>query len=263
MIKKGEGICEDAFFLLNNAAGVSDGVGGWSEFGIIPSFFSQSLMRNCSHIIKQSSEYIAPDLVLSQAYERTTFSGGGTALICVLNDHQLSCANVGDSRFLLIRFDDKKQPYVVLQSSVQRHAFNAPYQLTNVPSPEEILCNLRENLISADELAKKLIKYKNLELYKDLPETAQLYQINVQEDDLVVLATDGLFDNLFLEEILESIRKVVNGRICSEVPPKEIADVIANYAHNRSKSLDENSPFSEEYRENEGVMQMVIFSFLE
>jgi protein phosphatase PTC7 len=258
MIKKDSSICEDAFFLLNNAAGVADGVGGWSEFGITSSLFSQALMKNCSHIFTQSFKHIDPHLVLSQAYERTTFAGSATALICALNDSELTFANIGDSRFLLIRFNDKDEPYIAQQSNVQRHVFNTPFQLANIPSSKEIQCRLQENFISANKLAKMLSKYESLEFYKDTPEAAELYKFNVQEDDLVVLATDGLFDNLFLEEILGSIKKIIGTRIRNQVPPKEIADIIADCAYKQSKSFNENSPFSEELREHKAQLQMVI-----
>ena len=45
--------CEDAFFIAENGAGVSDGVGGWNSYGINSSLFSNSLMRECSKFINR------------------------------------------------------------------------------------------------------------------------------------------------------------------------------------------------------------------
>jgi serine/threonine protein phosphatase PrpC len=42
---------EDAFFVTEIGAGVSDGVGGWNSYGINSSLFSNSLMKECSRFI--------------------------------------------------------------------------------------------------------------------------------------------------------------------------------------------------------------------
>jgi len=291
MIKKDSGLCEDAFFLQENAAGISDGVGGWSDYGITSSSFSKSLMKNCSYLIKRKEKenyctreesfdssiqdsilfgsddlsfsykeeqastsktscIIDPSIILGQAYERVSFVGSATGLVCVLNERELSCANIGDSRFLLVRFDDKDNPFVLLQSSVQQHVFNTPYQLAKIPSVMEIEYGLQQQLISPHEITEILSEYEHLEFCQDPPESAQLYQTTIQEGDLLILATDGLFDNLFLKEIMQIIRKTINGRPHNKVPPKEIAHAIALRAYERSKSRLEESPFGEELKKN-------------
>ena len=76
-------------------------------------------------------------------------------------------ANIGDSGLLVVR-DGR----VVHRSSEQQHYFNTPYQLSLPPTDME-----------SDVLA-------------DLPEAADRYEFNVEDGDVIILATDGIFDNV-------------------------------------------------------------------
>lgn len=61
-------------------------------------------------------------------FRRTHFPGSATASICVLNNQDLSALNLGDSGFLLIRFDlMENDPYILLKSQEQQHSFNTPF----------------------------------------------------------------------------------------------------------------------------------------
>lgn len=51
-LSKGKKPCGDAFFSSKLGLGVADGVGGWFQYGIDPSLFSQQLMNECKRIIK-------------------------------------------------------------------------------------------------------------------------------------------------------------------------------------------------------------------
>lgn len=42
---------EDAYFLTKKGLGVSDGVGGWNNYGIDSSLFSNALMQECKKFI--------------------------------------------------------------------------------------------------------------------------------------------------------------------------------------------------------------------
>ena len=193
VIKKDYGNCEDAFFLLGNAAGVSDGVGGWADYGLSSSAFSNSLMKHCCRLIVHLAEVyignskgssiqdsilfgssdlssckeiedrflmtrvirdliIDPYVILGQAYERVSDIGSATALVCALNGRELTCANIGDSQFLLIRFDNNNNPFVLLKSTQQQHVFNTPYQLAKVPTPAQIEYELQQQLFPPDKI---------------------------------------------------------------------------------------------------------------
>lgn len=47
---------------------------------------------------------------------------------------------------------------------------------------------------------------KQRKFCEDTPEDSDNYQLRVREGDLLILGTDGMFDNLFEEEILEIVK---------------------------------------------------------
>jgi protein phosphatase PTC7 len=94
-------------------------------------------------------------------------------------------ANIGDSGFIVIRSNEK----IVFRSKPQQHEFNYPLQLSYIsPTLGEI------------------IEQKN-----DL-DKVDTGNFSVQDDDIVILGTDGLFDNLFDSDIV-NITKESNGDI--------------------------------------------------
>lgn len=178
--KDGNG--EDAHFVSNNglAVGVADGVGGWADLGVDSGKFSRELMMQCKYF-QEAGDMMDPREILTVAFDSTTCIGTSTACLLALQDHMLRTANIGDSSFLLLRKGeggDKNSPggrkypvwKLVYQAPEQQHYFNCPLQLgTNS---------------------------------RDKPEHAQTFNLPCEPGDLILVATDGLFDNLFIEDIL-------------------------------------------------------------
>lgn len=50
--------CEDAFFITENAFGLSDGVSGWNDYGFSSDEFSKQLMSNAKIIIDKKWQKI-------------------------------------------------------------------------------------------------------------------------------------------------------------------------------------------------------------
>lgn len=73
-----------------------------------------------------------------------------------------------DSGFIVIRIINTK-PILIYQFTEQQHAFNFPYQLAmkkfNGDDPKESIC----------------------------------VSLDIREDDIVVVGSDGLFDNVFVD----------------------------------------------------------------
>ncbi|KAI9482968.1 MAG: phosphatase 2C-like domain-containing protein [Benjaminiella poitrasii] len=190
---------EDAFFQTNTpeglAIGVADGVGGWSLVGVDPALFSWTLMNNAATIAKNEKS-IAAQQILDTAFHELRKSGkvaAGSSTACILNlskiTGEMTTCNLGDSAFLLVR--DKK---IVYESPSQQHYFNCPYQLTVVPD-----------------------SYPNRdELVTDLPKDADTKNFFLKDGDLILLATDGYFDNMYPEETLEVINESMKNVILDE-----------------------------------------------
>ncbi|KAI9222640.1 hypothetical protein BC828DRAFT_377911 [Blastocladiella britannica] len=228
---------EDAFFLVhrNDQAvfGVADGVGGWADLGVDPALFAWELMRNCRRAAadalvppppislsdRPSVDDAAPPMpptipdprvILDEAYQRLLREGkvtAGSATAAVLafdmRTGRLRTANLGDSGYLIVRADPEPgQPSIesaggggrsssssstpalraVYRSPEQQHYFNAPFQLSVSPP------HIRGNL-------------------SDSPQQAQVSDHQLRPGDVVIVATDGLFDNAFTRDILYTVHR--------------------------------------------------------
>ncbi|KFD53003.1 hypothetical protein M514_06119 [Trichuris suis] len=207
---------DDAYFIARHhtadVLGVADGVGGWRSYGIDPSRFARSLMSTCAQLVTKG-QFIPqlPAELMAASYQalrngyysdqsssrsQKAIVGSSTACIVVLDrsSSQLYAANLGDSGFLLMR-----NGRIVHRSKEQQHYFNAPFQLTLMPGRN----------------AEKFIG--------DGPESADVRSFTVQSGDCIVLATDGLFDNMPLQLIekemarLDSFEPLAVQRVCSSI----------------------------------------------
>ncbi|CAF3588845.1 unnamed protein product [Adineta steineri] len=184
---------DDAFFItkhrLGDFLGVADGVGGWREHGIDPSLFSSSLMDACKSLIDNKLLDLNPltlKELLSKGYkqlleDKQCIIGSSTACIVALHNEQriLHTANLGDSGFVVIRNNK-----IVHRSQEQQHYFNSPFQLAIHPTIEDP------------------------RLIADSPDIASVTSCHVEENDIIVIATDGLWDNLPDVTILEEVKKI-------------------------------------------------------
>uniref|UniRef100_A0A915AR15 Protein phosphatase n=2 Tax=Parascaris univalens TaxID=6257 RepID=A0A915AR15_PARUN len=186
----GDDACFIARFRNTHVVGVADGVGGWRRYGIDPSEFSSRLMKICFDLVQLGEfEPCRPDRLLAHAYAAMSAPprpiGSSTACILVVDQDTLYSANLGDSGFLLLR-----RGQVVYRSREQTHYFNAPFQLSLLP----------DNARAAGFLG-------------DPPEKAELNSIDLQSGDVVVLATDGLWDNVSENLIVEQLSNIQHGDI--------------------------------------------------
>lgn len=116
-------------------------------------------------------------------------------------------ANLGDCGLMVIRND-----VIVFRSEEQQHSFNFPYQLGVGSS--------------------------------DMPEDAFTCKLIVQEGDIVIIGTDGLFDNVFDEEIVQAVKLIRNNQNPNKMDPKSISDALLARARETGESRNGDSPFS-------------------
>ncbi|CAB4065070.1 PTC7 [Lepeophtheirus salmonis] len=232
-------IGDDAYFVTRHlddwdsrkhVIGVADGVGGWRQYGIDPGQFSSCLMKSCERLVmdgKICSDQ--PAKLLSQGYQKMQeFSGvkqqiigSSTACVIILShrDRMLYAANIGDSGFIIVRDGE-----VIHKSREQQHHFNTPFQLSLPPS----------------ELASEVLS--------DRPESADKYAFSVQNGDVIMLATDGIFDNV-PEALLAQEMATIWG--CSDHRRiQQTANSIALIARKLSQDQYFLSPFSRNARAN-------------
>ncbi|XP_032166674.1 protein phosphatase PTC7 homolog isoform X2 [Lontra canadensis] len=191
LLKKGACYGDDACFVARHRSadvlGVADGVGGWRDYGVDPSQFSGTLMRTCERLVKEGRFVPSnPIGILTTSYcellqNKVPLLGSSTACIVVLDrtSHRLHTANLGDSGFLVVRGGE-----VVHRSDEQQHYFNTPFQLSIAP-PEA------EGVVLSDS-----------------PDAADSTSFDVQLGDIILTATDGLFDNMPDYMILQELKKL-------------------------------------------------------
>jgi serine/threonine protein phosphatase PrpC len=202
----------DACFYDENAQifGIADGVGEWETFGLDAGLFPKDLLGNFQrefirrreNEFGESKEEVCGKVieVLDQALKKTRNYGSSTALIGVVRGCVLYTVNIGDSGFVILRPREKggNKLSEAFRSEEQQHTFNCPYQLSCFPGADEY-----------EELSKKglgsfvsLLKRSNLNT-QDMPKDAHIDAFTLQPRDILIIATDGLFDNLFDEDLIK------------------------------------------------------------
>jgi protein phosphatase PTC7 len=186
---------QDAFFIAklqphSTAFGIADGVGGWATSGVDPAEFSHGF---CHYMAQTTLEWthgrLTPRMLMEIGYQNiiddpTVPAGGSTACVGIAGpDGALQIANLGDSGFLQLRLGA-----VHHYSNPQTHAFNTPYQLSIIP-PKIIAQSI---LFGGMPLA-------------DLPEKAEISHGQLRHGDVLILATDGVWDNLNAQEVLNIV----------------------------------------------------------
>ncbi|CAK3891225.1 phosphatase 2C 7, mitochondrial [Lecanosticta acicola] len=196
---------EDAFFATtvgnsphHVAFGVADGVGGWQDQGVDPSEYSQALcglMAGSANIHEgsEAGHHCKPRALLQQAYDAVMsnpriLAGGCTASLGVANaEGSLETANLGDSGYLVV-----SPGKVSHRSEAQTHAFNTPFQMSKVPAQLQ---------------AKQ--KIFGSSYFSETPADADVSIHQLRHGDIVLFATDGVWDNLSAEDTLKIVARVM------------------------------------------------------
>ncbi|KAK7301667.1 hypothetical protein RJT34_12538 [Clitoria ternatea] len=199
---------EDAFFVSNYNGGViavADGVSGWAEEDVDPSLFPREFMANASDFVGDDEVNYDPQILIRKAHAATSSTGSATVIIAMLEKNgTLKIANVGDCGLRVIR-----NGRVIFSTSPQEHYFDCPFQL------------------SSERVGQT---------YLD----AAVSNVELIEGDTIVMGSDGLFDNVFDHEIIQTFV------IYKDVA--ETAKALANLASSHAKDSKFDSPYSLEAR---------------
>ena len=230
---------DDAHFVTAHSLGIADGVGGWAAHGVDPAVFARSLMLYCHKATTQEHDPYKILCTGHEAMRKTKIRGSSTA--CVFsttstptkddpaqakqeeeeeqkeeeqqkdqdkeqeqeNQQEMgfAVANLGDSGFMVVRGDE-----VLHRSIAQQSGFNVPFQL----GPES----------------------------HHTPQNADLYYGKLRAGDLVIMGTDGLFDNLYDHEIVEELRRNVES-----AEPTYLARLLAHAAQERAHTAGIVTPW--------------------
>ena len=229
--------------------GVADGVGEWETFGLDPGLFPKELMAFFSEGYKQAVAEIQGKvgdicpilkILLSEAYCKTTSYGSSTVLLGVLHHNSLYTVSLGDSTYVVLRPREKRSKLnEVFRLPEQQHSFNCPYQLARFPEPDQYELLIKKGLTSFVSLLKR----SNLEM-QDRPQDANSEIFQLIEGDIIIAASDGLFDNLFDEDIIKHAETFLAYELSDEEYCMKLARELVCKAVQKGWDLTYKSPFS-------------------
>lgn len=214
---------EDAHYTseCKRLVAVADGVGGWKDMGVDSGLFSRELMELVGNYVSETSD-VDPYAVMEHAYKNV--EAIGTSTICVLSVQKgkLTGCNLGDSGFAVFRRggepgDASEEYKIVFRTDDQTHFFNCPFQIgTNS---------------------------------NDGPEKADQVELDVASGDVVVAATDGIFDNLFDEDVERELNNALgkdagHGEEGTEALLQEAANEICVLSQVYGLDPNRHGPFS-------------------
>ncbi|CAL9100668.1 unnamed protein product [Musa acuminata var. zebrina] len=197
---------DDAHFVCEHeqVVGVADGVGGWAKLGVDAGEYARELMSHAEKAVRASPEgCVDPHQVLATAHARTNALGSSTACIVALQNQYIHTVNIGDSGFLVVRNNE-----AFYHSPTQQLRFNRPYQLQKSGG--------------------------------QTPNDAEIKSIGVEPGDIIVVGTDGVFDNLFDREVI----RVIKSGLALSVSAERMANLIADEARRNSIRRTKETPFS-------------------
>ncbi|CAE8655570.1 unnamed protein product, partial [Polarella glacialis] len=242
------GQCEDAYFVQERSLGVADGVGSMTRFsrhGVDCAAFAAELMSLAAEALKpegavgEGPPEQRTAAALARAENEVKAYGASTMTVFELGQGPnfsttAAVANLGDSGFLLLRPSVSQDSgevaiEVVATSREQQHSFNWPYQLARLP----------RSLLRRAAATSKF----------DTADDCDVYSVETQPGDLVLLYTDGFSDNLWREDALAIVQRAMLAQ--AGLPdPNALAQELVSAA--QARSLDENAevPFGETSRQH-------------
>jgi len=211
---------EDAWFAGENDFGVFDGVSGGpkNQYGDLYSFQLASATYSMIMQERQKRSFVDTELALGYAYQALNSGssvGSTTATIVTLDTQSepgftvLRGSNVGDSGVIVLRQGDAGgRPFVAYKTIPQMHFFNCPFQLGGA-SP-------------------------------DGPELATKIRVPLVSGDIVVLATDGVYDNVYESQIVDLVEATLDQE------PGVMAQAIVGFARQVQEDPNAYVPYGVE-----------------
>lgn len=198
---------------------VTDGVGSWRSYGVDPREYSHTLVRNAQLTVEEdearrvsqrsfrdSIEPIHPYDVLVKAWHATGgegWSGGvtGSCTICLAMvdpvSNQLFYTNVGDCGLMVLRHIDSEVAGYMRERRQPRHLRKSDLRLAYL-SQQQIKSFNHPYQLGFSDIPEHKGQFET-------PADADTASIPVMAGDVVIMATDGLFDNMEIDEIVSEV----------------------------------------------------------
>ncbi|CAK8990479.1 Probable protein phosphatase 2C 62 (AtPP2C62) [Durusdinium trenchii] len=230
----------DACLTVPLILGVADGVSQIEDFGIDASVLPNELLNVVEQLgmhqllpnvsLSAGDTYRGPVSMLRRAFEATESLGSLTVVLAIMDNStrihgklhpMIAIITVGDCELLVLRrlAGPRSRLELVCHTEMQRidgHA-QTPLQLARVD--DRIDPNFHE------ELTIEVIE-----------KGSAVHCVSAYEGDIVIMGSDGVFDNLFLDEILDLANGLL-GVSPSQVQLRMLAQRIVEQCHAKTRPL--------------------------
>ncbi len=220
---------EDSHCASSQILSVADGVGRWNETGVDSSLYSKNLCSNIIKLYNESSDTLSLKEIFVKSCSNIEHRGSSTCTIASLKNKDdkiyIEAVNLGDSGYFILRpeiNDESIKFNIIYKSELQEHSFDNPYHVG-----EE----------------------------GDDPELADVNIHEIKINDIIILATDGLWDNIYddqITDILETYCQIqkeeakknnIEIKDALIIQPKGASEVLTYCAEYASLDEEYESPF--------------------
>ncbi|EPZ34279.1 hypothetical protein O9G_002999 [Rozella allomycis CSF55] len=209
---------EDAHLLSAKHLAIADGI-SIQPSGTVLNTYAQCILANMLNIIHAQDDPSDNDYLVNQSNMhilQKAYTNLPASTQGSATDCTLQFTQLGDTVFRVIR-DGR----FIIKSCDMQHSFNYPYQLASTAG--------------------------------DKPQDAVEYSLQARCGDIIVMGSDGLFDNIFDDRILEIVNQVGDKNSGKDYTSEEmlkqktmvICDALGNMARDISMDVNANTPFSE------------------
>jgi len=213
---------EDAWFITEKELGLFDGVSGAQKSSNPDELYSFQLASYTQRMIGSQYQKRRP-IDLANALEfavgalvDTMALGATTAVLAHIDTSEegfttLKAVNVGDSGLTVVRQGEDGKLFIAFKTNPQMHYFNCPFQLGG-SSP-------------------------------DSPDQAAKVSVPLASGDILVMGSDGLYDNVYDNQILDLLE------YAKDQTPTEMAQALCGYARQQQNDPNVLVPYGVEARE--------------
>jgi serine/threonine protein phosphatase PrpC len=226
---------------------LADGVSEWLNFGIDPSAFPSELITNVfqaasrfSLDLKAADSEICSYLesLLTEAYQKTQAFGSATILIGLFLNNKLYTLSLGNVEIIIIEAEKERSKLKVnYRSKKQEHSYCCPFQLSRIPEQKEC----EELMDKGLETLASIVKVKKIR--NDMPKDAQSGIITIEAGDIIIVGSNGLFDNLFEEDFIEISQNVIRFGLEKKEFCAHLAEELVRTAISKGWDAEYKSPF--------------------
>jgi len=195
---------EDAYFISKrkNMIGISDGVSAWSAYGLGNSGYLAFYLMSNARVAAEKRDVVDTEKLINEAFEavwdlhdnKLVSIPNGSATITTLKLHQdplsppyIQYSNLGDCMIMIVRpekIDENNTNLRIIHLSKKLYSFHE--HARGVPVPLQLV----------------FYPAQGRKLSTEQSGGVETQMVPVQEDDIIIMATDGLWDNLINDDVL-------------------------------------------------------------